>query len=196
MSSDNDIAEAAPAEGRQPVRVFVGIKIAPDIARQLAELAAGLDQFSVRRVASEDIHLTLVPPWEEPSPSKAAATLQRVAGAFDAFALTIEHVGYGPEPRWPRMLWADCKPTGELLALQEALLAAFGQANRRPFRPHVTLARIRGNGRIIARRYPIDRDLSLAQQVESVELFQSPTRGETGYRILASMPLRKSVEAA
>jgi 2'-5' RNA ligase len=191
-SNDNSTGEA-PAASRGPVRVFVGLKITPDIARRLAEVAMGLDKFAVRRVATDDIHLTLVPPWDEASTSDAADKLQHVADRFGVFTLTIEHVGYGPEPRWPRMLWADCVPTDELLALQAALAEAFGQTNTRPFRPHVTLARIRGNGRIIARKCPIDVNLSLTQQVESVELFQSPPRGEVGYRVLASVPLRKSV---
>jgi 2'-5' RNA ligase len=194
MPSGNTIVEEAPKDGHAAVRVFVGLKIAPEIARQLAEFAIGLDKFAVRRVAADDIHLTLVPPWDEAFTPAAIEKLRLVANRFGAFSLTIQHVGYGPEPRWPRMLWADCAATDELLALQGALLEAFGQANTRPFRPHVTLARIRGNGRIIARRHPIDQNLSLTQRVETVELFQSPPRGEVGYRVLASVPLQKSVE--
>jgi 2'-5' RNA ligase len=87
-------------------------------------------------------------------------------------------------------LWADCLATEELVTLHVALLDAFGQKDERPFHPHVTLARIRGNGRIIARKHPIDRPLSLVQRVESVQLFQSPAPGQRGYRVLASVPLR------
>ena len=50
--------------------------------------------------------------------------------------------------------------------LRVALLYACGQSDERPFRPHVTLARLRGNGAAIARRHPIDRELSFTQQVE------------------------------
>jgi hypothetical protein len=40
--------------------------------------------------------------------------------------------------------------------------------------------------------HPIDQALSFAQRVETVELFQSPPSGETGYRIVASAPLGES----
>lgn len=171
----------------QSVRVFVGLKVAAEIAAQLARFAAGLEGPAVRPVAPADIHLTLVPPWSEPATADAIARLGRVAGQFGAFLLTFQHVGYGPQPRRPRLIWVDCAATDEITALRAALLQAFGQVDERPFQPHVTLARIRGNGLAIARRYPIDAQLSLEQRVEAVELFQSPPPGERGYRILASL---------
>jgi 2'-5' RNA ligase len=196
MPNANTTYSEREAANRSPVRIFVGLKIAPEIAAELARIAAGLEKLPVRLVAPPDIHLTLVPPWEEDSASEAIEKLRLVAGRFAAFSLTIQHVGYGPELRWPRLLWADCAATDELQALQTALLDAYGQTDTRPFRPHVTLARIRGNGRIVARKCPIDEELSLTQQVESVELFQSPPRGEIGYRVLASVLLRAMVPLA
>jgi 2'-5' RNA ligase len=87
------------------------------------------------------------------------------------------------------MLWADCTAGEDIATLRASLLQAFNQTDERPFRPHVTLARIRGNARRIARRHSIDQELSLTQHIETVELFQSPPPGEAGYRILASARL-------
>ncbi len=183
---------AEPAHIQQavpPPRVFVGLKVAAEIATQLAGLSAGLERPSVRPVAVADIHLTLVPPWNEPSTGDAIEKLSRVAGRFAAFSLVFQHVGYGPQPRRPRLIWADCAAGEEITALRAALLQAYGQTDERPFQPHVTLARIRGDGPAIARKHPIDRQLSLTQRVGSVELFQSPPPGESGYRVLASLRL-------
>ena len=110
--------------------------------------------------------------------------------------MTYQHVGYGPRPKRPRLLWADCTASDEIAALRAALLQAYGQTDERPFRPHVTLARLRGNGSAIARKHPIDRELSLTQHVESVELFQSPPAGAGGYRILASFQLGEIAHVA
>ena len=170
-------------------RVFVGLKIAPEIASQLAELAATLEKPSVRPVAPADIHLTLVPPWNETSIPDAIAKLGRAAKNFGAFRLIFQHVGYGPQPRRIRLLWADCAATDEIAALRIALLQAYGQRDERPFKPHVTLARIRADGPAIARKHPIDRPLSLTQRVESIKLFQSPSPGGSGYQVLASLRL-------
>jgi 2'-5' RNA ligase len=178
-------------------RVFVGLKMAPEIARDLAQLAAGLEKLSVRLVPSADIHLTLVPPWREASVPDAMEKLRLVAARSGAFCLTFQHVGYGPKPKRPRLLWADCAAAEEIMALHAALLQTYTQQEeKRPFRPHVTLARIRGNGQEIARKHPIDQELSLKQRVETVELFRSPPPGESGYLILASFRLGEESKTA
>jgi RNA 2',3'-cyclic 3'-phosphodiesterase len=181
------------ATGIRPVRIFVALRISPDIALALAQYGRDLEQFSVRPVAPAVIHLTLVPPWNEFSTADIVEKLRRVADQFYPFTLTFQHVGYGPEPRRPRFLWAECVGSKELADLRTSLLQAFGQADERPFRPHVTLARLRDKGRAIARKHPLDQDLALTQRVDSVELMQSPPPGGSGYKILASVPLAVSL---
>jgi 2'-5' RNA ligase len=91
----------APATGPgvPPARVFVGIRVAPEIAHQLAELAASLQTPSVRLVPPADIHLTLVPPWNEASIPDAIAKLSHLTSGFREFWLEFEHVCYGPQQR-------------------------------------------------------------------------------------------------
>lgn len=195
-SQAEEAEQACPAQPAPRARVFVGLKVAPVIASQLAQFAAALNRQSVRPVAPADIHLTLVPPWNEASIPNAIAKLASVTARYGVFSLIFQHVGYGPQPRRPRLLWAACVATDEIAALRMALLLAFGQRDERPFRPHVTLARIRAATPAIARKHPIDQPLSLTQRVESVELFQSPPPGQSGYRILASLRLGESAVSA
>jgi 2'-5' RNA ligase len=196
-SHSNEIdGVTANAIGSQPARVFVALKIAPDIADELAQMVRGLERFSVSLVAPADIHLTLVPPWNEGSIPDAVEKLRRVTDSFGDFTLEFQHVGYGPEPRRPRLLWAECAAGPDIAELRAILLLAFGQTDDRPFRPHVTLARLRGNGASIARRHPIDQDFVLTQRVDSVELMQSPSPGGSGYRVLASLSFGANPESA
>ena len=192
MAEINTASIGPTAANPRPARVFVGLKLTPEIARELAKIAQELKHLDVQLTATDDIHLTLVPPWNEISISEAIEKLRLVTAKFGTFLLTIQHVGYGPDSRRPRLLWAGCAATDEIVALRAALLEVFGRTDERPFRPHVTLVRIRGNGRAIARKHPIDRQLSLTQQVESVQLFQSPPPDESGYRVLASMRLAEA----
>lgn len=185
VSATEPGAERAPL----PPRVFVGLKVAPEVAARLAEIAAPLGRHEVRLVAPADIHLTLVPPWNEPQAGGEIERLERLAAGFAPFQLDFDHVCYGPQRRRPRLLWAECVPGKELERLQAALMAAHGRVNERPFRPHVTLARIRGKAGSLAREHPMDLGLALSQDVETVELFQSPPPGERGYRVLASVRL-------
>ena len=188
QTSEGGMAAGAQ-DHMQPVRVFVALKIAPDLAQELAGMSEALKGAAVRRIAAADIHLTLVPPWREQLISEAIAKLANVAVARAPFHLEFRHVSYGPEPRHPRLLWVECAASRELADLRAALMAAFGQAEQRPFWPHVTLARIRQHGAAIARRHPIDRELALSQRIGSVELMQSPNAGGIGYSVLASLPL-------
>jgi 2'-5' RNA ligase len=180
----------------QEMRVFLGVKIAPDLSDQLARLAKELREEQVKFVSPGDIHLTLVPPWNEMSIDEAIAKMRVIVSKFGPFALELRHLIYGPEARRPRLLWAECAAPDEAVTLRGALLDLFGQNDDRPFRPHVTLARLRGNGATIARRHPIDRPLSFVQYVESVELFRSPPAGATGYQVLASAPLAQRASPA
>jgi len=198
-TNDGESAElttGAALMAAPPARLFVGLKIDADIARELIRCLREVKDPAVRVVPVDDVHLTLVPPWTEPSIPDAIARLAPVAGACPAFTLTIHHVGYGPEPRWPRLVWADCAVTDDLGALRSAVAAAYQHTDARPFRPHITLARLRGNGRMIARKHPLDRPLALAQRVKSVELFQSPHAGERGYKVLASASLGEMMQGA
>lgn len=170
-------------------RIFIGLKIAPDIAAELAGRAAAVASPAVSFVATADIHLTLVPPWNETNVAEAADKLRRIARGFGAFVLRIERLGYAPDARRPRLLWAECVAGEAITALHAALLQAYGQQDERPFRPHLTLARLGGNGTAIARDHPIEQALSLTQWVESIELFQSPAPGTRGYRVLTGAPI-------
>ena len=189
-----EAAKTGDADGPRPSRIFVAIKIAAENADALAQMTRGLERFRVMLVAPADIHLTLVPPWNEVLIAEAVEKLHQVVDRFDAFTLTFQHIGYGPDPKRPRFLWAECAAGHEIAELRAALLLAFGQTDERPLRPHVTLARLRGNGAIIARKHPIDQNLSFVQRIESVELMQSPPAGGSGYRVLASLKLGRAAE--
>jgi len=185
-------ASAEPA----PARIFVGVKVADDVAQQLTELARPLERQGARLVARRDIHLTLVPPWSETQVKAAIERLPEAASIFGGFPLTFAHLAYGPTARHPRLLWVGCVAGDELTKLRCTLLNAYGQIDARQFVPHVTLARIPHHGRAVARDNPIARTLSLTQYVTSVELFQSPRKGESGYRVLASSLLGKDPSAS
>ena len=187
-------ATTAKADRLLPSRIFIAIKIAAEIADALAPMTRGLERFRVKLVAPVDIHLTLVPPLNEVLIAEAVEKLHQVVDRFDVFTLTFQHIGYGPDPKHPRLLWVECAAGHEIAELRAALLLAFGQTDQRPFRPHVTLARLRGNGAIIARKHPIDQNLLLVQRIESVELMQSPPPGGSGYRVLASLRLGGAAE--
>lgn len=171
------------------VRVFIGLKIAQDVAEALAQLARLIESEPSRFVACQDIHLTVLPPWDETCIPEAIERLRAALSGLKPFTLTFTHLSYWPRLDRPRLLCAECLPTDELKLLQQALLNAFGRTEDKPFQPHVTLVRMQRGGRAAAGKNEMDRELSLVQFVDSVEFFQSRTQAGKGYQILASLPL-------
>ena len=170
-------------------RVFVGLKVAPEIAQKLAQFASALERFPTRFTPSEDIHLTLVPPWDETCIPDAIEKLRAALSGSGPFLLTFTRLSYWPDRRHPRLLCAECLPTDEIAALQSALSCAFDQKDAKPFRPHVTLARMQRGSQAAAGKKEMDRKLSLVQSIDTVQLFQSRTQAGENYHILASLPL-------
>jgi hypothetical protein len=97
-------SEEDRAAGPQPPRIFVGLKMASEIAGSLAGLAEQIESVPLRRVAENDIHLTLVPPWNETSLPHAVEKLRRALAGFEPFPLSFERLCYGPNHSRPRLL--------------------------------------------------------------------------------------------
>ncbi|HEY6193050.1 MAG TPA: RNA 2',3'-cyclic phosphodiesterase [Bacteroidota bacterium] len=68
---------------------------------------------------------------------------------FRPFEVTYEGIGAFPDRRHPKVIWIGCRnDDGSLASLKSSLdraLASFGfPIEDRPFRPHITLGRVRG----------------------------------------------------
>jgi 2'-5' RNA ligase len=176
-------------QGAKGPRVFVGLKMAPAIAQELAQCAHRRERAPSRFVPCEDIHLTLVPPWNENSIADVVDKLRATSSKLAPFPLAFTHLSYWPNHRRPRLLCVECTPTAELAALQSDLLEVLSQSNDRPFKPHVTLARLKRDAKPASAKSALDQDLALKQSIGTVELFQSPKPPAKGYTVLASVPL-------
>lgn len=146
------------------MRLFVALEPPGAVRAALAgwaREAVGEDP-ELRLVAPEALHLTLAFLGERPdadvqllAPALARA-LDRAAPPRDAFALEPLWLA----PRRPHVLTVGvADPSGALGALQERVGAACAAAvgwepERRAFRPHVTLARVRRDARVRPRELP------------------------------------------
>ncbi|MBX6378569.1 MAG: RNA 2',3'-cyclic phosphodiesterase [Clostridia bacterium] len=90
----------------------------------------------------------------ELNPREAARVreaLRPLGQRFPAFPLRFEGVGAFPSPAMPRVLWVGTTGSDGLQRLwegvQEALAQAGWPAEAGPFRPHLTVARVRRPGR-------------------------------------------------
>ena len=176
------------------MRLFAALDLPVDVRTTLAAWAAsavgGDDR--LRLVSDASLHVTLVFLGERPDADAAASALE---AALSPAPPSPELSVAGPlwlSPRRPHVLTvALSDPSGGLGAIQEAVLDAMvrsagHEAERRRFRPHVTVARVRGR----VRPFELPSPPSLEFHPPAVTLYRSVLgRGPASYEPMASVPL-------
>lgn len=179
------------------MRLFVAFDIPEDVRAAVAALAAKLKSAcgSGRWARIEGAHVTLKFIGEVPAQEmeEIQAALRSVPFPA-ALKIVFRGVGFFPNERHPRVLWAGIEAGPELRALAAAVetsLEPLGIAReQREFSPHLTLARfdspdkLAGLRTAIAAAGPLDFGQSIANEFH---LYQSVLkRGGAEYTRLAS----------
>lgn len=134
------------------IRTFVGIELDEATRGLLADEIAYLKHAApaVRWVAPENLHLTLkfVGDVRERDLPELLATVSEVTAQHDPFSLRVLGLGVFPRPDRPRVLWAGCAEGSDqatrLARDLEAACARIGYPpEKRPYRPHITLGRVK-----------------------------------------------------
>lgn len=175
--------------GTHSQRVFVGIKLLPEVAEYCVKLQADAGDIPGRFIPPEDMHVTLLPPIEMADHAFVVERLRTVVKTVEPFTLILKRFTYGPNVMRPRYLWVECAATAEIVALKKDLTAAFNGADQASFTPHITLARLREEDHDTLVHHAVDRPVELSMPVDSIELFASPNQGGIGYSILESFAL-------
>ncbi len=132
------------------MRLFVAIELPDEVKDQLVALKTDLpNAVWVKRPA---LHLTLRFLGDRIDPIRVTPIQLALASVHaDAFPLALDGTGRFPPgtQRPARVLWAGLTATPALLALHAAVEQALAQADfppeDRPFSPHITLARLKGD---------------------------------------------------
>ena len=172
------------------IRSFVAIEIPEDVRQRLRELLRGLKSTGadVKWVRPEGIHLTLkfLGDVDREAVEILSLSLGPVVEKFAPFELKAQGIGGFPSFRNPRVVWAGLIETGGVLsALQrqiETTTAGLGfPSEERPFKPHLTLGRVRSSEGKSALTRTLEAKATLdlgAFRAERVILFRSDLRPE------------------
>lgn len=136
------------------MRLFVAAEVSLDLRARLVALQERLREvpLSLRLVRPEGIHLTLrfIGEVEKDRLETIVTALAAPAGAtLPRFVLRAAGLGVFPQRGVPRVIWVDLEGDRDdatrLAEAVEAALVGCGNApETRPFRPHLTVARVRG----------------------------------------------------
>jgi 2'-5' RNA ligase len=141
------------------VRLFFSLPLPDEVKeklRPILEAARKVSGDGVGFTNVEQLHFTLAFLGEQPGAEEALAAGESLREAA-AFELVLSGVGAFPSATRPRVLWMGVTAGGdEMVAAARRLRAALEQRGfaleKREFRPHLTLGRVRPQGERGAKR--------------------------------------------
>ena len=188
------------------VRLFVACEVPDDVKEAIGETIEGLRKKSgpaVRWIKPEGVHVTLKFLGEVPVRKLPAVKLaiQEAVVGHSPFELEFSNIGTFGGREGLRIMWVGI--AGDVLRLEalvravNAALAVVGfEPERRPFRPHLTLGRVRDE---IGTRQRAEIEVAVGKtgvpgvswRTSQVSLMRSKLgTGGASYEVLATFPLR------
>ncbi len=146
------------------MRIFVAIK-ADDNIRELALEIKKKVPVDVRWTPPENLHITLIPPWDEKEPNiqGVADKLEKISAPN--ISLAFKKCSFGPSSRNPRLIWITADSCEMLNGLKNDIERTLGFiVPERKFIPHITIARFRAE---CFRDFPTKEfDLAIDQEMK------------------------------
>ncbi len=132
------------------MRLFVAAELPASHRASLADVCESGRRGGVRWVPAENVHLTLkfLGDVDEELVPKIEEALAAVAAAAEPFALSLSGCGCFPNDRAPRVIWLGLAEGAEeaaavAAAVDKALEALGFGREKRPFKPHLTIGRVK-----------------------------------------------------
>jgi RNA 2',3'-cyclic 3'-phosphodiesterase len=165
------------------IRLFIAISL-PDTVRAVlgqanTALAAQVPPRAVRWVKPELMHVTLrfLGDTAVSHLPTLIAELDRVSAPQKPFSLVVSGLGCFPNRKRPRVIWAglqgDLAQARALAASINAFLSSLGwEVETRPFRPHLTLGRVKNSRKLQGLDWGIEIE-KMVVGVTAVHLIES-----------------------
>jgi 2'-5' RNA ligase len=132
------------------MRTFVAVEIGDNkILNSIREVQSKI-RISARAVDAQNMHFTLLFLGEITEEMAGRVSDQLKTITFSPFDISFEGVGAFPKPKFPRVVWVGVKGGADelvnLAKVVEEKLGPLGFKADKPFKPHVTIFRVRDRG--------------------------------------------------
>jgi 2'-5' RNA ligase len=183
------------------VRLFVSLELPDDHRDALAAVCESGKRSGVRWVPAENVHLTLkfLGEVDEDLIPDLKSALAGVADGAKPFEISLAGSGCFPNPRTPAVIWLGVEAgTDEAVklaaAVDEAVVPLGFKAEKRPFKPHLTIGRTRntreGRDTITIKSKQLKDFAATAGRAEALALMKSTLTPDGAiYEEIARFPL-------
>jgi len=182
-------------------RIFLAINLPDQIKKKLLEYQRQWADLPVRWTKEPSLHITLVfiGYVGDEEMLEICQLTRQAAQKHQPFEIKLKRICLGPPNRPARMIWLEGEANFALAKLkqdlEEVLLnsakSGFNRRENRPFRVHITLARIRQEQwQHLPDKPQIEKEISLVFPIASIEVMESYlSRKGADYAILESVEL-------
>jgi 2'-5' RNA ligase len=168
----------------ETIRSFIALELRPEIQKELERIQGELKKAGadVKWVNPEGIHLTLkfLGNVSLDLIEEIKKIIEQLAKKHHCFELKISGISAFPKIEYPRVIWVGIEQGFDQSAqlareLEEGLVGLGFLPEKRPFKPHLTLGRVRSSRNRIQLKELLQSTTSLPKtmQVEKLILFKS-----------------------
>jgi len=126
------------------MRVFIALPISGALKNTIKQWRKTYKDLPVRWLEDKNLHITLVPPWEENDLPRIEAALRKHPSQIGPQTLEFTETSFGPDSKGPRLIWATGQAPYELSQLRSSIEKILKRPiTKKPLLQHLTLARFR-----------------------------------------------------
>jgi 2'-5' RNA ligase len=139
-------------DSKETIRTFIAVELPKEIHDKLQQLQNDFrtSMPDVRWTKPGNVHLTLkfLGDVQISRIDRITSSLMDIGGRFSLFTMSLAGMGAFPNPRKPRIVWVGVEKGADMLVeITNSIEASMKQLGfpkeKRPFRPHLTVGRIR-----------------------------------------------------
>ncbi|MDH4330880.1 MAG: RNA 2',3'-cyclic phosphodiesterase [Candidatus Moranbacteria bacterium] len=178
-------------------KIFIGIDLPQAVKKRLMQKIEKWKDLPVRWSREENLHITLsfLGHVDDEMLSNICEKVCNAVEEIDIFDMDMSKIELGPEGgKDAKMFWFSGEASDELKKLQSSIERELGffHEDKKVFRPHITLGRIKQYGWQRLKEIPeIQEDFHVSVPVESVEIIESTMLdGKRKFMVIESCPLK------
>ncbi|MGI0072694.1 MAG: RNA 2',3'-cyclic phosphodiesterase [Nitrosotalea sp.] len=154
------------------MRTFVAVEVHNDnVLSSISKLQSDFE-IKATAVSKQNMHFTLLFLGE--ISEETAENVKKVLATitFKPIDVSFTHVGAFPNPRFPRVIWigtdeASAKQLVELAVQVEQKLIPLGFRSDKPFKPHLTIFRVKNKADDISKKLEKFKETNLGRDIIS-----------------------------
>lgn len=123
------------------MKLFLGVPAQEKIVYFIQRWREDNKYLDVRWIEDENLHITLLPPWEEKHPEVAIQNLETL-GPLSDIPIHFDSISLGSQRQNPNLIWLTGRAPLKLIYTKDRAEEIFQKPHRHHFKMHITLARL------------------------------------------------------